>query len=83
MLTIQMVKALGHVACHFDVLNLVSTYWHLVGLEQQNISPHQHGVHEQTGRHVCVCINTIAQVFINLCLVGVRTVQHAFAQHAG
>ena len=78
-----MVEALGHVTCHFNVLDLVTTHWHLVRFKHQNIRTHQHGVHEKPGSHIRVGVSASSQVFVNLRFVGVCAIQHAFAQHAG
>ena len=42
----EVVEALGDVARHLDVLNLVASHGHLVGVEHQNISSHQYRIRE-------------------------------------
>ena len=78
-----MVKALGNVARHFNVLDLVTPDRHLVRLEHQNICRHQHRVHEEAGRHVGVRVMAGGGVFIDRGLVRMGAVEQAFAGHAG
>ena len=83
MLAIQMVEARRHVARHLDVLDLVAAHGHLVRLEHQDVGPHQHGIHEQARRHIAVRVMACGVVFVDCRFVGVGTVEHALASHAG
>ena len=82
LLPIQVVKALGNVARHFNVLDLVAPDRHLVRLEHQNIRRHQHRVHEEAGRDVGVRLVACCVIFVHRSFVSVRAVEHAFAGHA-
>ena len=83
MLAIQMVEARRHVARHLDVLDLVTAHGHFVGLEHQNVGPHEHRVHEQACRHVGIGVMASGVVFVHRRLVGVGAVEHPLAGHAG
>ena len=78
-----MVEARRHVACHLDVLDLVTTHGHFVRLEHQNICAHEHGIHEQARRHIAVRVVACCVVFVHGRFVGVGAVEHALAGHAG
>ena len=78
-----MVETLRHVTGHFNVLNLVAANRDFMRFKQQNISAHQHRVHEKTGRDVGVRVVTRSLVFIDRCLVGMGAVEHAFTCYAG
>ena len=43
-----MVKALGNITSHFNVLNLIASHGHFVGIENQNIGGHKHRIRKQT-----------------------------------
>ena len=47
-LTVMMIETRRYIACHFNMLNLVAPDRHLVGVEHQNISSHQHWVRKQS-----------------------------------
>ena len=79
MLTIQVVKTGRHVARHFNVLNLIAAHRHFVRLEHQDVGTHEHGIHEQASRNVCIGVIACQVVFIHRRFVGVRSVEHALA----
>ncbi len=81
-LAVEVVEARGHVARHFNVLDLVSAHRHLMGVEHQNVRAHEHGVHEQAGGHARVGLFPRRGVFVDRRFVGVGAVEHAFASHA-
>ena len=81
MRAVAVVEAGGHVARHFDVLHLVAPHRHLVRVEHQNVGTHQHRVHEQSNADIAVGVAARRGVFVYRRLVGVSTVEHAFAQH--
>ena len=82
-LAIQVVEAGRHVACHLDVLDLVAAHGHLVGIEDQDVGPHEHGVHEEARGHAVVRLAAGGGVLVLRGLVGVRAVEQALAGHAG
>ncbi|CZW17140.1 Uncharacterised protein [Enterobacter hormaechei] len=47
--TVKRIEALGNIAAQLQVLLLVFTHRHLVGLVQQNVGRHQHRIIKQTG----------------------------------
>ena len=83
MLAVQVVKALRDVARHFNMLDLVAPDRHLVRLEHQNISSHQHRVHEQARRDIGIRVVAGGIVFIDRGFIRMGAVQHAFAGDAG
>src|SRR3546814_8209498 len=72
-ISVQVVEALPEVARHLDVLDLVTTHRHLVGVEQQDVGRHQHRVHEQSGVDPGVVVLAVGAVAVDRCLVGVGT----------
>ena len=52
-------------------------------LEHQDVGTHQHRVHEQPRRHIGIGVFTCFLVLVNGGLVGVGTVEQAFAGHTG
>ena len=80
---VEVVEARRDVARHFDVLDLVAAYRHLVGVEHQDVCRHQHRVHEQTGGDTRVRVFAGSVVFVDRGLVGVSAVEQAFAGDAG
>lgn len=83
MFAVAVIKTVRHVTCHFDVLYLVAPDRYLVGIEHQNVSPHQYRVHEQTGADIGVGVGACGGIFVDGGLVGVGAVEHTFAQHTG
>ena len=83
MFAIQVVEARSHVARHFNVLDLIAAHRHLVRLEHQNVGTHEHGVHEQAGRHIGIGVVAGRVVFIDRCFVGVCSIEQSFARDAG
>ena len=65
MLAIVMVEAQGHVARHFNVLDLVATDRHLVRPEHQDVGAHQHRIHEQASRDVGIRLVAGSIVFVD------------------
>ena len=82
-LAIQVVEAGRHVARHLDVLDLVAAHGHLVGIEDQDVGTHEHGVHEEARGHSVVGLAASGGVLVLRGLVGVGTVEQALAGHAG
>ena len=78
-----MVEALGEIARHLDVLDLVTTHRHLVGVEDQDVGGHQHRVHEQAGADACVVVQLLLAVLVHRRLVGMGAVEDALAGDHG
>ncbi|MNI64710.1 hypothetical protein D3C73_1201710 [compost metagenome] len=83
LLAVHVVEALGEVARHLDVLDLVTAHRYLVGLEDQDVGRHQHRVHEQAGADTCVLVLAFLTVLVHRCLVGMGTVEDALAGDGG
>ncbi|KAG0733259.1 hypothetical protein G6F23_013522 [Rhizopus arrhizus] len=83
LLAVHVVEALGEVARHFDVLDLVAAHRHLVGLEDQDVGSHQHRVHEQAGADACILVHAFLAVLVHRRLVGMRAVEDALAGDGG
>ncbi len=83
LLAIHVVEALGEVARHLDVLDLVTAHRYLVGLEDQDVGGHQHRIHEQAGADACVLVHAFLAVLVHRRLVGVRAVEDALAGDGG
>ena len=82
-LAVEVVEAGGHVARHFDMLDLVAAHGHFLRLEHQDVGGHQHRVHEKSRRHTFVRLLPRFGILVLRGLVGVRPVEQALAAHAG
>ena len=70
----MVVEALRHVARHFQVLGLIPPHRHVRGVEQQDVSAHQHRVVEQAHGNALIRVFTGLDVGLHGGLVGVRAV---------
>ena len=78
-----MIEALRQIARHLDVLNLVATHRHAVGVEHQNVRRHQNRVTKQPHVDIGIGVFTGRHVRIAGGLISMRSVHHAFGRHAG
>ena len=74
---------MGHIAGHFNVLDLVTPHRNMVGVKHQNVCPHENGVHEKTGCDIGVGFQACLGIFIDRGFVGVGAVENSLAGHAG
>ena len=79
---VHVVKARGHIAGHFQVLNLIASHWDAVGVEHQNVGGHQNRVAEKTHGHAGVGVFARVLIGFQESLVGVRTVHEPLGAHA-
>ena len=77
-LTVVMVKSLGNVSRHLNVLDLIATHRHLVRIKNQNIGRHQYGVGEQSHRDPKVRILAGFLIGLHSGFVRVRPIHQAF-----
>jgi hypothetical protein len=82
-LAVDVVEALGEIARHLDVLDLVAAHRHLVRVEDQDVGGHQHRVHEQAGADAGIVVLALGAVLVHRRLVGMGAVEDALAGHAG
>ena len=71
------VEALGDVAGHFHMLDLVAAHGHFVGAEHENVGRHQHRIAEQAHGHPEVRILPRFLIGLDRGLVGVGAVHQA------
>ena len=83
MLAVAVVETVGHIAGHFNVLDLVTAHRYMVGVKHQNVSAHENGVHEQSGGDIGVGLQAGVGVFVHRGFVGVGAVENSLAGHAG
>ena len=83
MLAVQMIEAGRNVARHFDVLDLVTAHRHLMGVEHQDVSRHEHGVHEQTCGDAVIRVHPGSGILVDRSLVGMGAIEQPLARHAG
>ena len=77
-LAVVMVKALGNVSRHLNVLNLIAAHRHLVRIKNQNICGHQYGVRKQSHGDPKVRIFARFLVGLHSRFVSVRPIHQAF-----
>ena len=80
---VDVVEAGSHVARHLQMLDLIAAYGHFVGVEDQDVCAHQHGVHEEACGHAVIRLGARSVVFVYGCFVGMGAVEQAFAGHTG
>ena len=79
-----MVEALGDVAGHFHVLDLVAAYRHFVGVEHEDVGAHEDGVAVEAHFHAVVLVGLPSvEVGLHSGFVGVGAVHQAFGGDAG
>ena len=82
-LAVDVVESLPDVARHFDVLDLVASDRHLVGVEDQDVGRHQHRVHVEARVDRGVRVFALRGVLVDRGLVRVRAVEQTLRGHAG
>ncbi len=83
MFAVVMVESPGYITCHFNVLDLVAPYRHLVGVKHQNIGGHQNGIGIQPHSDAKIRVITVSNIRIDRCFVGMRAIHQPFGCHAG
>ena len=77
-IAVVMVKALGNISRHLNVLDLIATHRHLVRIKNQNIGGHQYGVREQSHGDPKVRILAGFLIGLHSGFVSVRPIHQAF-----
>ncbi len=78
-----MVEALRNVARHFDVLDLIASHRHLVGIEGQDVGGHQHRIHVQASSNAGIGVLARLAVLVHRGLVGMRAVEQTLGGDTG
>ena len=81
-LAIQMIEALGDVACHLQMLDLVAPHRHPVGIEHQDVGRHQHRIGKQPHGDAIIGLDTLGGIGIDRRFVSMRTIHQAFGRDA-
>ena len=77
-----MIKSLGNIAGHLDVLDLVSPDRHAMRIEDQDVRRHQNRIGEEPHRRSKIGILTRCLIRLHGCLVRMSTIHQAFRRRA-